>query len=147
VWYDPNSYFHLRYGTDGRCSTHFGLFWSVWMCTCRIVTARGRGIGFGDDFPDYSVSCMRTVWIDSDVLTVFCNNIMFFGCQMSKGSESSVGNTGGYRPVRTGQVFTLKVALALAQLSSCTTSTPCCLAYPFRQAKQQWFSTPPRPTI
>jgi hypothetical protein len=51
------------------------------MFICRIITTRGRGNDFGDDFPDYGASCIRKLWVDSDVLTVFYDNVMFFGCQ------------------------------------------------------------------
>ena len=56
-------------------------FWSVWMCSCRIVTARRRGIGFGDDCSDYSASCVGKLWIDSDVLAVYYDNLILFECQ------------------------------------------------------------------
>lgn len=54
------------------------------MCSCRIVTARGRGIGFGDDFPDYGASCVGKEWVDSDVLAVCYDKLMFFECQTSE---------------------------------------------------------------
>jgi len=47
------------------------------MCTCRIDIARGREIGFGDDFFDDSASRIRNMSVDSDVLTFFCDNVKF----------------------------------------------------------------------